>query len=52
VDPVEEQKEGRPLEEVLPKCIDVIIKRLDQTGDGTVSKKDFELIMRRNMQLS
>ncbi|KAJ1640538.1 hypothetical protein T492DRAFT_832053 [Pavlovales sp. CCMP2436] len=46
VDTVEEQKEGRPLEEVLSKCLDVIVRRLDRTGDGLITKRDFMLSLK------
>jgi hypothetical protein len=36
---IEEQSEGRALEEVLDKCVTLIIRRLDQDSDG-LTKKD------------
>lgn len=47
VDTVAEQTEGRALEDVLAKCLDLIIGRLDQTGDGTVSQREFELALKQ-----
>lgn len=37
---IEEQSEGRALEEVLDKCITLIIRRMDQDSDGVITKKD------------